>query len=112
MPADGMCAASKMNSEKGRSARPKLAAQQKIYAISRPPSMGNASSLRVFREGSAATGRGKNQPRRAIILARRWHGRDGERAAEAAPSLGPKRQLYSTETAALPFVASTCSRHA
>jgi Adenylate and Guanylate cyclase catalytic domain len=24
-------------------------------------------------------------PRRAIILARRWHGRDGERAAEAAP---------------------------
>jgi hypothetical protein len=24
-------------------------------------------------------------PRRAAILARRWHGRDGERAAEAAP---------------------------
>ena len=24
-------------------------------------------------------------PRRAIILARRWHGRDGERAAEAPP---------------------------
>jgi hypothetical protein len=29
---------------------------------------------------------GKSNPRRAIILARRWHGRgDGERAAEAAP---------------------------
>jgi hypothetical protein len=28
---------------------------------------------------------GKGTPRRAVILARRWHGRDGERAAEAAP---------------------------
>ena len=30
---------------------------------------------------------GKSNPRHAIILARRWHGRDGERAAEAAPSI-------------------------
>jgi hypothetical protein len=30
-------------------------------------------------------GVGKANPRRAITLARRWHGRDGERAPEAAP---------------------------
>ena len=50
VPADGMCAASKMNSEKGRSARPNGSSAEKIYAISRPPSMGNASSLGAFRE--------------------------------------------------------------
>jgi hypothetical protein len=33
------------------------------------------------------TAGGKENPRRAVILARRWHGRDGERPTEAAPSM-------------------------
>jgi hypothetical protein len=42
---------------------------------------------RKFGDDGVGKNRGGQTPRRALILARRWHGRDGERAAEAAPSI-------------------------
>ena len=93
------CARTKI--KRTRSARMALGPHYRLHAVEDEKAPG------TDRGRVCVDGRGSRSPCREVILARRWHGRDGERAAEAAPqfqltvwsppsepTIGPRGPLY------------------